>query len=118
MSAHYGKFARALLIGAAAVALSTTAYAQKGSSSGTSEQGANDAKIQQLEQEIQDLDAQVKDLKRSTADQYNDVHASLNKKSDNGGIKFSFNNGRPTISSPDFSLSLRALVQYDSAYYG
>jgi phosphate-selective porin OprO and OprP len=114
MSAYFGK--GALMMGAALMALATAAHAQKAPSNGTSQ--SNDAKIQQLEQDIQDLDAQIKDLKRSTADQYADVHASLDKKPDNGGIKFSMANGRPTISSPDFSLSLRALVQYDSAYYG
>ena len=33
-------------------------------------------------------------------------------------MKVTINNGRPTITGDDFSLSLRALVQYDSAYYG
>ncbi len=84
-------------------------------SSGVSGQGttpADAAKIDQLEQDIQDLQSQVLDLKRSTADQYSDVQNQQAK-----GVKVTINNGRPTISNDDFSLSLRALVQYDSAYY-
>ncbi len=59
------KLAKALLLGGASIALATAAHAQRGTSSGTSAQGADDAKIRQLEQDIQDLSAQVQDLKRS-----------------------------------------------------
>ena len=68
---------------------------------------------QQLEQDIQDLQGQVQDLKRSTADQYTDIQ---NQKA--SGIKVTLNNGRPTIAGPDFTFSLRSLVQFDTAYYG
>jgi phosphate-selective porin OprO/OprP len=110
------KLAKVLLLGSASMALATAAHAQRGSSSGTSAQGADDAKIQQLEQDIQDLSAQVQDLKRSTADQYSDVQKT--QAAQGGGAKFSMKNGRPTFTDGDFSLSLRALVQFDTAYYG
>ncbi|HWA92807.1 MAG TPA: porin [Rhizomicrobium sp.] len=109
-------FATRLLAGTALIALATAAHAgERAQSSGTSNQGAaaNDAKIEQLEQDIQDLQAQVQDLKRSTADQYADVRTQQAK-----GVKLTLNNGRPTITADDFTFSLRALVQYDSAYYG
>jgi phosphate-selective porin OprO and OprP len=106
-----------LLAGAAVLAFATAANAAHPDSSGNSTQGAsNDAKIQQLEQDIQDLNSQVQDLKRSTADQYSDLQKTA--AANNGGVKVTINNGRPTITGPDFSFALRALVQYDSAYYG
>jgi phosphate-selective porin OprO and OprP len=72
------------------------------------------AKIEALEQEIQDLSAQVQDLKRSTSDQYADTQSQQSS-----AVKVSINNGRPTISSADgdFTAAIRALVQYDTAYY-
>ncbi|HTT97887.1 MAG TPA: hypothetical protein VMF58_07535, partial [Rhizomicrobium sp.] len=61
------KLATMLLLGSASIAVATAAYADKAQSNGTSSsQSANDAKIQQLEQDIQDLNAQVQDLKRSS----------------------------------------------------
>jgi phosphate-selective porin OprO/OprP len=108
------KLATMLLLGSASFALATAAHADRAQSSGTS-QSANDAKIQQLEQDIQDLDAQVKDLKRSTADQYSDIQSQQQK---GVSAKFSIKNGRPTFTDGDFTFALRALVQYDSAYYG
>lgn len=112
MSLSIGKFTSLLLAGTASLALATAAQAERAPSSGTSAQGANDAKIQQLEQDIQDLNAQVQDLKRSTADQYTDVQNQQAK-----GAKFSLKNGRPTFTDGDFTFSLRGLVQYDTAYY-
>ena len=64
-------FATRLLAASSMIALATAAQAaDRAPSSGNSTQGAaaNDAKIDQLEQDIQDLQAQVQDLKRSTAD--------------------------------------------------
>ena len=53
------RFVAGLLAGSAALALATGAQAGRADSSGTSQQGAsNDAKIQQLEQDIQQLNAQ------------------------------------------------------------
>lgn len=108
------KLMTVLLAGSATIAIAAAAHAaDRAPSSGTSNQGADAAKIDQLEQDIQDLQAQVQDLKRSTADQYSDVQNQQAK-----GVKVTINNGRPTITGDDFSLSLRALVQYDTAYYG
>src|SRR6202012_800586 len=90
------------------------AHADKAQSSGTS-QSANDAKIQQLEQDMQDLSAQVQDLKRSSSDQYADLQAQQQK---NAGGKFSIKNGRPTFTDGDFTFAIRSLIQYDTAYYG
>src|SRR6185312_3905256 len=104
----------AMLLAGSAIMAATGAHAERAGSNGTSSPPAqNDAKLQQLEQDIQDLQAQVQDLKRSTADQYADVQNQQAK-----GIKVTLNNGRPTITGDDFSFALRALVQYDSAYYG
>ncbi len=104
-----------LLLGSASLALATAAQAQKAPSSGSPTQAASDAKIQQLEQDIQDLNAQVQDLKRSSADQYADLEAQQQKST---GGKFSIKNGRPTFTDGDFTFALRSLVQFDSAYYG
>ena len=105
------KLATMLLAGCASVAIVPAALA--GASDRNPAQEANDAKLQQLEQDIQDLQSQVQDLKRSTGDQYTDIQ---NQKA--SGIKVTLNNGRPTISGPDFTFSLRSLVQFDTAYYG
>ncbi|HVU20815.1 MAG TPA: porin, partial [Rhizomicrobium sp.] len=106
------KLATMLLLGSASIVLAGAASAQKAPSGGTSAQDANDARIQQLEQDIRDLNVQVQDLKRSSSDQYADL-----QKTQASGAKFSLKNGRPTFTDGDFSLSLRALVQYDTAYY-
>ena len=105
------KFVTVLLAGSASIAM--IGAAEAGASDRNPAQEANDAKLQQLQQDIQDLNAQVQDLKRSSSDQYSDL-----QKQAKSGVKVSINNGRPTISDGDFSLALRALVQYDSAYYG
>jgi len=64
--------------------------------------------------QVQQLQAEVEDLKRSQAAQYADVQSQ--RQSD---VQTTFKNGRPTFKTADgnFSASLRALVQYDSAYY-
>jgi len=64
--------------------------------------------------QAQELQAQVDDLKRAQAAQYADVQSQ--RQSD---VQISLKNGRPTFKTADgnFSASLRALVQYDSAYY-
>jgi phosphate-selective porin OprO and OprP len=61
-----------------------------------------------------DLQAQVEDLKRSTSAQYADVQAQQAKQP-----KATIDNGRLAISSADgkFTAAVRALGQYDSAYY-
>jgi phosphate-selective porin OprO/OprP len=64
--------------------------------------------------QVQELKAQVQDLKRAQAAQYADVQTQ--RQSD---VQTSFKNGRPTFKTADgnFSASLRALIQFDSAYY-
>src|SRR3569623_1244117 len=63
--------------------------------------------------EVQQLQAEEDDLKRSQAAQYADIQSQ--RQSD---VQTTFKNGRPTFKTADgnFSASLRALVQYDSAY--
>ncbi len=101
------KLVTMLLAGSAGLAI--VSAAQAGASDRNPAQEANDAKLQQLEQDIQDLQGQVQDLKRSTADQYTDIQ---NQKA--SGLKVTLNNGRPTITGPDFTFSFRSLVQYDN----
>jgi phosphate-selective porin OprO/OprP len=93
--------------------------------------GSQDAKIQQLQQQLAQLDAelqdlknknadqadteaQIADLKRSTAAQYDDI-----QKQRANDAQLSLKNGRATFTSADgdFSVALRTLVQYDAAYY-
>jgi len=71
------------------------------------------ADVQALRDQIAELNTKIGDLRRSMANQTSgaghnaDVHVSLDR-------------GRLSFASPegDFSASLRALVQYDYAYYG
>jgi phosphate-selective porin OprO/OprP len=61
-----------------------------------------------------DSSAALADLKRSTSAQYADINKRLA-----GQTKTSLANGRATFTSADgdFSLSLRALVQFDAGYF-
>ena len=72
------------------------------------------AKIDELNQEVQDLSAQVADLKRSQNEQFSDIRSTQDQ-----GVQVSLKNGRPTFKTADgdFSLAIRALVQFDTAYY-
>jgi phosphate-selective porin OprO and OprP len=65
--------------------------------------------------QVAQIEAEVQDLKRAQAAQDADIQGQ--RASD---VQTSFKNGRPTFKTADgnFSASLRALVQYDSAYYG
>ncbi|MBS0277747.1 MAG: hypothetical protein JSR81_08995, partial [Proteobacteria bacterium] len=98
----------ALLAGAGIFALASGAHA-----AGSPQQ----SKIDTLQQQIDDLNAEVADLKRSTSDQYADVMQKQGGKPD---VSVSLKNGRPSFKSAngDFSLDIRALVQFDTAYYG
>ncbi|MBI3677424.1 MAG: porin [Proteobacteria bacterium] len=98
-----------LLAGVASAALSVGAQAADKST-----QDDRDAKIKALEEKIETLGDQVQDLKRSTADQYADSQRQQNE-----AVKVTLDNGRPSFKSGDgnFSASLRALVQYDTAFY-
>jgi phosphate-selective porin OprO/OprP len=73
--------------------------------------------IKELKQERTDttaLKAQIQDLKRSSGAAYADI-----QKQRDGDVKVSLANARPTFTTADdkFSLSIRSLLQYDSAYY-
>jgi phosphate-selective porin OprO/OprP len=98
-----------LLAGTAALALAPAAHAAATADTG--------AKIDQIQQQIDELNAQVSDLKRSQSSQYTDVSAQVNKPAD---VSVSLKNGRPSFKTADgdFSADIRALVQFDSAYYG
>src|SRR6185295_7796666 len=89
-----------------------------------------DPRIPLLEQQLRDIQQQlgeikgaqgandtsgaVADLKRSSSNQYADINNRLD-----GLNKTAIDNGRLTVSSPNgaFSLSLRALVQFDVGYF-
>ncbi len=88
-----------------AVLLSTPAYAAG---------SADDAKLEELSQQLQDLQGQIADLKRSQGAQYSDLTAKRDS-----DPKVTLDNGRPTFKTADgkFSASLRATVQYDTAFY-
>lgn len=111
---HSMKALAAVLL-ASASALSGTALAGKATSNGSSSAvPADSARIRSLEEQVQALSDQVIDLKRSTGAQYEDV-----QKQQASQAKLSIANGRPTFTSADgdFSAAIRALVQYDYAYY-
>ena len=110
--------AAAFLAGASLLVLAGPALAAKPASTSTSAPAPSDDRIKALEEQIQGLQDQVVDLKRSTSDQYVEVHnqQAAIQPSD---VKITLKNGRPTFASAngDFTLSLRSLVQLDSAYY-
>lgn len=92
--------------------------AQVGNTQVAAQSGGAQASAQQpseiSDSQAQQIEAEVQDLKRAQAAQYADVQSQ--RQSD---VQTSFKNGRPTFKTADgnFSASLRALVQYDSAYY-
>ncbi len=110
----------ALLAGVSLWATFGAAEAGKKPSDATSAPpSATDARIQALQDQIQSLSDQVTDLKRSTSDQYSDVHDQQAAQPPPPDVKVSLKNGRPTFATTngDFSLSIRSLIQFDSAYY-
>ena len=117
------------LAGAALIALTASASAapKKAAPAAPPPMPAQDPRIGLLEQQLRDIQQQlnalkdapdyssaVLDLKRSTSDQYADITNQLAAQS-----KSAVDNGRFTIASPNgaFSLSLRALVQFDIGYF-
>ncbi|MEO8301857.1 MAG: porin [Rhizomicrobium sp.] len=121
------KFRLSVLTGTALIALSAAALAapKKPASPPPS-----DPRVGLLEQQLRDVQQQlaeikkaqgendssraVTDLKRSTSSQYVDLNNRLDAQN-----KTTIDNGRLTVSSPNgaFSLSLRALAQFDAAYF-
>ena len=99
-------FWTALVSGAAASALlAPTAFGAD---------AKTDARIEQLEQQIELLSQQVKDLKTGTASKFAET-----KRAADAQPVVSLDNGRPTFKTADgnFTASLRSLVQWDAGYY-
>ena len=103
--------ALALIAGLAAISF----HAPANAAAAKTDNAANAAKIDELSQQVQTLSDQLVELKRSQSAQYSDIQ---DRQSQNVGVPLK--NGKPTFTSADgdFSLSIRALVQFDSAYYG
>jgi phosphate-selective porin OprO and OprP len=109
MSSNLNRLSALLLAGVAAMALSPAAHASAATD--------NAARIDQIQQQIDELNSQVVDLKRSQSSQYADVQAQAQKPAD---VSVSLKNGRPSFKTADgdFTAEIRALVQFDNAYYG
>lgn len=103
---------KAFLLGVSVFSLSAAAHA-------AATQATQQSKIDALQEQIDDLNAQVSDLKRSSSDQYADV-ARAQAAQPTSDVAVSLKNGRPSFKTGDgnFTLDIRALVQYDTAYYG
>src|SRR5689334_13258360 len=76
--------------------------------------GSTDDRLNALQQELNDVNARLDDLKRSQSDQYGDVNRQFGSL-----VRVKLDNGRPTFTTADdnFSLAIRALVQFDWGYY-
>lgn len=122
-------YVRVLLAGVATVALAAPAFAAD------TKEDARDVKLNALEQKLDALiseinqlkkeaaadkadkaalETQVIDLKRAQNAAYTDVQTQRN-----ADVKVTLANARPTFTTADgaFALSLRSLLQYDTAYY-
>ena len=88
--------------------------AQVASESGGATRAAVNQSPELSDSQVAQIQAEVDDLKRSQAAQYADIRSE--HQSD---VQTSFKNGRLTFKTADgnFSASLRALLQFDSAYY-
>lgn len=122
------QFRHSILLTAALIALSAPALAAAKKTAPPPP--PLDPRIPLLEQQLRDIQQQlgeikgaraandtsgaVADLKRSSSSQYADINNRLD-----GLNKTTIDNGRLTVSSPNgaFSLSLRALVQFDVGYF-
>ncbi len=120
------KSGSALLAGAALIALTAPVFAAPRKAAAPQ----SDPRIGVLEQQLRDVQLQlaqikgdkanndygnaVRDLKRSTTDQYADVSKQIA-----GQTRATLPNGRLSFATPDgqFSLALRALVQFDYGYF-
>lgn len=99
--------------------VASAALSQPADAGGPSPAGAvdpRDARINQLEAELQDLASEVADLKRGQAAQIQTIAALPPKPAASVG----FSNGRPTITSADgnFSATFHGVMQFDAANYG
>ncbi|HKY18109.1 MAG TPA: porin [Rhizomicrobium sp.] len=116
----------ALWIGVASITLGTSSFAQTRKPTpppsdpriGILEQQLRDVQRQLAEiksaQGQNDINAAVVNLKRSSASQHSDINHRLDAQT-----KISTVNGRLSFASPDgaFTLALRSLVQFDTAYF-
>lgn len=116
---------RFILAGSALIALSAAAFAapKKPASPPDPRIGLLEQQLRDIQQQLaqikgaqaqNDSSAAVADLKRSTSKQYADINNRLDAQN-----KTAIDNGRLTVSSPNgaFSLSLRALMQFDVGYF-
>lgn len=100
------------LFALAAAAAAGAAHAQDAPA-----QDSRDAKIDQLEAEVQALAAEVKDLKAEQIQTLSVAQAAVT--SQKPSVAVSLANGKPTIASSDgrFTLNLHGIMQLDSAFY-
>jgi len=112
-----------LLTGTAVLAAPALAAPKKPAPAPDSRIGVLEQQLHDVQQQLAEIKAQqsdndysgaVTDLKRSTSSQYEDLSAQIA-----GQPKIAAPNGRFTFvsSDGDFSLSLRALVQFDAGYF-
>lgn len=101
-------FVALLMAGAASAALAQTP-----------EQSAADARIAQLEAEVQQLADEVQDLKRGQAEQIKTIATVEKSVPATPSAIVSIGNGKPTIASADgkFTASLHGIMQLDTATY-
>ena len=116
MQFRISSLAAALLAGTAVIASAPSALAASNPSvSPAGATSSTDERLRALEDQLDSVNAQLADLKRSQSDQYSDVNRQFGAQPT---VKLT--NGRPTFATADgeFSASIRALIQYDTAYYG
>lgn len=104
-------FVALLLAGASSAALAQTPDAPAPS--------AADARIAQLEAEVQQLADEVQDLKRGQAEQIKTIATVEKSVPAAPSAIVSIGNGKPTIATADgkFSATLHGIMQLDTAYY-
>jgi phosphate-selective porin OprO/OprP len=111
--------ARSPLLALLLAGVSTAALAQTLGAAPTSDPGDREARIEQLEQEVQQLAAEVQDLKRGQAEQIVTL-SNVESKQASAPAQLAFIvAGKPSIASPDgrFSANLHGILQFDTALY-
>lgn len=105
---------KALLLIGAATLYAGAAFAD-GSDSETQVRGETTVQDgSSVDQRIEDLENQIQDLKRAQAAKFAET-----KRVQDEQVKVTLDNGRPTFKTADgnFTAALRALIQFDAAYY-
>ncbi|MEI9997313.1 MAG: porin [Rhizomicrobium sp.] len=102
----------ALLLAGTAVLGATQAASAAASPSAPVD--STEERLRALQDQLDSVNAQLADLKRGQSKQYEDVNRQFGDL-----VIIKFDNGRPTFATSDgnFTLAIRALLQYDSAYY-